>query len=57
MIATYGIDKDRRQIFSKDLWVDEAYFLNLINLAERKSYRNLTQLDIAKELMSQFPLA
>ncbi len=55
-VVTEGFGKNEKEIFRKNLTIDEAYFLNLIHLSDKKSFRNQKLLRIAKELMSDLPL-
>lgn len=50
-MVTEGQIEDRKIIYNKQLTIDEPYFMNLINLPEERSHRNIKLLEIAQKLM------
>lgn len=51
LLVTNGHGDNAEIVFQKQLEIDEAYFLNLINLPKDRSYRNETLINISAELM------
>lgn len=50
-MVTEGNIENRNIIYRKQLTIDEPYFMNLINLPNERSRRNMKLLEIAKNLM------
>ena len=51
LLVTNGRGNNAELIFKKRLEINEAYFLNLINLPEERAKRNENLINIAAELM------
>lgn len=51
LMVTEGQPENGKIIYTKQLIIDEPYFMNLINLPEERSHRNAKLLEIAKKLM------